>query len=85
MNDEQQNKVWSAWINETKKTITIKESSNAKQVFFESREIGMDAINTKRHGPQRNQDNVRNLHPCNRSKKTAGSQCIRNHVCMDIK
>lgn len=44
MNDEQQNKVWSAWINETKKTITIKESPNAKQVFFENREIGMSKI-----------------------------------------
>ena len=46
MNDEQQNKVWSAWIDETKKTITIKESPNAKQVFFQNREIGMDAIMT---------------------------------------
>ena len=44
MNDEQQNKVWSAWIDETKKTITIKESPNAKQVFFETREHGMEAI-----------------------------------------
>ncbi len=44
MNDEQQNKVWSAWINETKKTITIKESSNAKQVFFKNREIGIETI-----------------------------------------
>lgn len=44
MNDEQQNKVWSAWIDEAKKTVTIKESPKAKQVFFESREIGMDSI-----------------------------------------
>jgi len=44
MSNKQQNKVWSAWINETKKTITIKESTNAKQVFFENREIGMEAI-----------------------------------------
>ena len=44
MNDEQQNKVWSAWIDERKKTITIKESPNAKQVFFENREIEMEAI-----------------------------------------
>lgn len=44
MNNEQQNTVWSAWIDETKKTITIKESTNAKQVFFENREIGMEAI-----------------------------------------
>lgn len=44
MNDEQHNKVWSVWIDETKKTITIKESPNLKQVFFENREIGMDAI-----------------------------------------
>ena len=44
MNDKQNNKVWSAWIDETKKTVTIKESSDAKQVFFETREIGMDTI-----------------------------------------
>ncbi len=44
MNEEQQNKVWSAWIDETKKIITIKESQNAKQVFFENREIGMRKI-----------------------------------------
>lgn len=44
MNNEQQNKVWSAWIDETKKTITIKKSPNAKQVFFENREIGMNKI-----------------------------------------
>ena len=41
MNDEQHDVVWSAWIDERKKTITIKESTNAKQVFFENREIGM--------------------------------------------
>ena len=44
MNNEQQNKVWSAWTDETKKTITIKESPNAKQVFFENREIGMEEM-----------------------------------------
>lgn len=44
MNDEQHDVVWSAWIDERKKTITIKESTNAKQVFFENREIGMEAI-----------------------------------------
>jgi len=44
MNDEQQNKVWSAWIDETKKIITIKERPNTKQVFFENREIGMEEI-----------------------------------------
>ncbi len=44
MNDEQQNKVWSAWIDEHNKIITIKERPNAKQVFFENREIGMEAI-----------------------------------------
>ena len=44
MNNEQHNTVWSAWIDEAKKTITIKESPNAKQVFFENREIGMSKI-----------------------------------------
>ena len=44
MNNEQQNTVWSAWINEAKKIVTIKESPNAKQVFFKNRAIGMEAI-----------------------------------------
>lgn len=44
MNDAQHNTAWSAWIDETKKTITIKESPNAKQVFFDNREIGMNKI-----------------------------------------
>ena len=44
MNDEQHNKVWSAWINENQKTITIKEIPNAKQVVFENHEIGMETI-----------------------------------------
>ena len=44
MNDVQYNTVWSAWIDVRKKTITIKESPNAKQVFFENREIGMETI-----------------------------------------
>ena len=35
---------WSVWINENKKVITIKESPNAKQIFFENREIGMESI-----------------------------------------
>ncbi len=42
MNDEQPNTVW--WIDETKKTITVKQSPNAKQVFFENREIGIEKI-----------------------------------------
>lgn len=40
----QYNTTWSAWIDERNKIITIKESPNAKQVFFENREIGMEAI-----------------------------------------
>ena len=40
----QYNTSWSAWIDERNKIITIKESPNAKQVFFENREIGMEAI-----------------------------------------
>ena len=44
MNDQQHNTAWSAWIDETQKTITIKESPNAKQIFFENRENGMAAI-----------------------------------------
>jgi len=35
---------WSAWIDETKKIITIKETPNTKQIFFENKEIGMRAI-----------------------------------------
>ncbi len=45
MSDVQNNKGWSAWIDETKKTITIKKTPNAKRVFFENREIGMSIIN----------------------------------------
>ena len=35
---------WSVWINENKKVITIKESPNAKQIFFENKEIGMQNV-----------------------------------------
>lgn len=44
MNNEQHNMGWAFWIDETKKIITIKESPNARQVFFKNREIGMDII-----------------------------------------
>ena len=40
----QYNPPWSAWIDETKKIITIKETPNAKQIFFENKEIGMNKI-----------------------------------------
>jgi len=36
--------VWSVWIDKNKKVITIKESPNAKQIFFENREIGMRKV-----------------------------------------
>lgn len=35
---------WSVWINESKKVITIKESPNAKQIFFKNKEIGMKTV-----------------------------------------
>lgn len=38
------NTTWSAWIDERNKIITIKEGPNSKQVFFENRELGMEAI-----------------------------------------
>ena len=38
------NTTWSAWIDETRKIITVKEQPNAKQVFFENKEIGMKTI-----------------------------------------
>lgn len=44
MNNKQHNTAWSARIDETKKTITIKETQNAKQVFFKNREIGIETI-----------------------------------------
>ena len=44
MNNKQHNTARSAWIDETKKTITIKETQNAKQVFFKNREIGIETI-----------------------------------------
>ena len=40
----QYNRTWSAWIDERNKIITIKESLNGKQVFFESKESGMKTI-----------------------------------------
>lgn len=40
----QYNTTWSAWIDEQNKIITFKESPNAKQVFFENKEIGMRTI-----------------------------------------
>lgn len=40
----QYNTTWSAWIDARNKIITIKDSPNAKQVFFENRELGMEAI-----------------------------------------
>ena len=44
MSDTQHNSVWSIWIDENKKVITTKESPAAKQVFFKTREIGMNEI-----------------------------------------
>ena len=35
---------WVVWINESKKVITIKESPNAKQIFFENKKIGMQKV-----------------------------------------
>lgn len=35
---------WVVWIDENKKVITIKESPNAKQIFFENKEIGMQKV-----------------------------------------
>ena len=40
----QNNTTWSVWIDERNKTITIKENPNAKQTFFENREVGMKTI-----------------------------------------
>ena len=44
MNNKQHNKAWSFWVNEPQKTVTVKETPNARQVFFENREIGMEAV-----------------------------------------
>ena len=44
MSNKQQNKAWSVWIDEIIKTKTIKETPKAKQVFYETREHGMEAI-----------------------------------------
>ena len=32
---------WSIWINESEKIITVKKSHGGKEIFFESREVGM--------------------------------------------
>ena len=38
------NTTWSVWIDEIKKIITIKESLNVKQVFFENKDIGNEKV-----------------------------------------
>lgn len=38
------NKAWSVWIDYDKKIISVKENPTAKQVFFESQEIGMQKV-----------------------------------------
>ena len=35
---------WSVWIDENKKIITFKAVPNARQVYFETREIGMKTV-----------------------------------------
>ncbi len=35
---------WSVWIDEDKEVITIKELPNAKQIFFENKEIGIKTV-----------------------------------------
>lgn len=44
MSKTQNDAAWSVWIDESSKTVTTKEAQNAKQVFFESKKIGMDKI-----------------------------------------
>ena len=35
---------WSVWINESEKIITVKKSPGGKEIFFESREVGMKKV-----------------------------------------
>ena len=36
--------VWSVWIDESKKVISIKKNPAGKEIFFENRDIGIKAI-----------------------------------------
>jgi len=38
------NEIWSVWIDEEKKVISTKEIKNAKKIYFETKEIGIEAI-----------------------------------------
>ena len=35
---------WSIWVDESKRIITLKQSAGGKEVFFESREVGMKKV-----------------------------------------
>ena len=35
---------WSIWINQSEKIITEKKSPGGKEIFFESREVGMKKV-----------------------------------------
>lgn len=38
--------LWTVWINENNKVISMKEIPNAKQLYFENREMGLQAVNS---------------------------------------
>lgn len=44
MDIENISKDWSVWIDEEKKVITVKQSPNAREIFFKSKEIGLETV-----------------------------------------
>jgi len=46
MADKKNDDRWSVWIDENKKTVTMKKVPHAKEVFFESRKAGIHKITT---------------------------------------
>lgn len=44
MNEQNSKQVWSVWIDESKKVISIKENPAGKEIFFENRDIGIKAV-----------------------------------------
>lgn len=38
--------LWTVWIDENNKVISIKEIPNTRQLYFENKEIGLQTLNT---------------------------------------
>ena len=42
--DGQEKKIWSVWIDDEKKIITVKKSLTGKEVFFQNRKTGINVV-----------------------------------------